>query len=305
MLGYSSVLFPRRRVTLCSAERDWFDIFRREARDTFLDSGGRQLALMNTAPQQGTDVGRIGGRPATPEDVQETAGVATPSPASNERPLLSASLGSHTRTAEQQGTDNVDEWNSPPICGESSGRADRNFFHDSDYPPAFPEDRPRIVSVPRARQPWGNHDGRFYPVSNTDHQGLEWRYHVTTEVEEYRISTFEIDFTGCSVANEWTLELRTGYETYKACESLAKSLRYPLRNSIDRRAGYLFFQELTWRCWLRAGEKRLEVLRKWPSGFEEYGGTASHWYEIRNCFEKAEKVRQDTQRTVVTVQPAR
>jgi hypothetical protein len=307
MVEYPSVEPPRRRATLDSAKRDYSNSFSQEARDTFLHSGGSELNSICTADQHITAMLETGGRPSTPEQVQNTdadAYDATSSPALSQDPDLDTSPDELTQNAEDQSTED----NGKPSPRDASwGNADGEFFQNEDYipeayPPAFEEVN---EEGPWKKEPWGPHDGSFYRESDIEYQDLYWRYHVITDAEEYRISTIPDDFLGSGTRNAWTLEVRTAYYYYKACESLSVSLKYGSLDPVNKKEGYIFYQELIWLASLRAGQKRLEVLQKWPSAFEQDNGTAGHWHIVSSCFDRAESARQRARDAALATQSAR
>lgn len=307
MVEFPSVEPPRRRATLDSAQRDYSNSFYREARDTFLHSGGSELNSMCTADQHITAMLETGGRPSTPVQVQNTADDAcdaTSSHALGQDPVLNTSPDEPTQNAEDQ---NTEDNGKPSPRDASGGKADGEFFQSEEFiPDAYP---PAFVEVneegPWEKEPWGPHDGSFYRESDTEYQDLYWRYHVITDVEEYRISTIPDDFLGSGTRNAWTFAVKAAYGYYKACESLSASLRYNSPDSVNKKEGYIFFQKLIWLSSLRAGQKRLEVLRKWPSAFELDGGTAGHWYIVASCFDRAEMARQRARDAALATQSAR
>lgn len=111
------------------------------------------------------------------------------------------------------------------------------------------------------------------------------------------MSTIPDDFIGSSPNNNWGFEVIAAYHRYKELDHMSEVLEYAAK-AIPIAEGDLQAHRTRYEAALRAATLRIEFLRKWPSAFEQHGGTIAHWERALTLLRTAEAVRSDGRRAL-------
>ena len=270
----SSIKLSNRRLTLDSAFTDWVDWHRRDARGTFLYSGG-------PSPYPHTSKWHLAGWSL--EDGESQPDGNDGESHANKSGDASDSLGTRSNS--------YDTSNEIWINHDESGDKDKEKDYDLGGAPGW-GDSPPPVAPPKEQ--WGPHCGHKYGITNIERVGSAWRYDVVTDVEIYRISTIPEDFIGSSLWNNWTHEMNIAYDRYKEVDHLSEVLENTtMLMSEDEADITKNLHQLRYETALGAATARIDFLRKWPNAFEKDQGTFGHWERALWHLEKAESARLD------------